>query len=411
MKKLILTQLMLALVAAAFLSSCGSDDDGPQILLPKLDGFYVFGENTAAESPSDPHSRMALAKLDNTKGLELDSKDDVFGKFMYIGAGAKIQFAKVLNEEGVFYGSDDATVSNGADEGFSVNDNVIHGTLVEKGAEITVAEEGLYYVFADMTSFKVVITKVKANFIGDAMVPNGWDSGTVLPQKSISEDKVVFEATNVQMTFGLGYKVRFNDGWHSYTDADISTHSFLGCLDYDAAWVAQKVDIGFFYHNIPSFAKGYYTVTLTYTESATGGEGVWTQNLVKTGEVITDYSNKDVGFFGNAFYISAGVEGAWADQGGVHKPVKNGNVFTWTWNDYELIADREFVIRENGTWAGIQGVYNAGTTRAGNAFDTKVTKVDNPESANFFVKVGGVYDITFKIDGVTNAQTLTINTN
>lgn len=405
MKKLMLTQLMLLLFASVFFLSCGGDDDGPTILLPKLDGLFVFGENALAETPTEPNATMSAAKLDPTKGPDI--KEGVYGKYMYIGANGKIQFAEVISEVGKIYGSSDASIVNGADEGFSVNDDVITGTLVEGAAAIAVADEGLYYVFADMNSKSFVITKVKGQMIGDALVPLGWDEGTLLPLKSTSKEKTVFEGTNIQMKTGGGYKYRFNDGWHSYTDAEISTFSFLGVVSYGDAWAAQLADVGFFTDNIPSFHAGYYTVNLTYTESTTGGQGEWKETLTKTGEVLVDYSNRDVGFFGNAFFVSEGVEGAWGDQGGVKKPTKAGNVYTWTWDNFQLIQDREFVIRQNGTWDGIQGVYNASTTRTGTAFDTQVTKA--VEGANFFVKVGGVYDISFSIDASSGVQTLTIN--
>jgi hypothetical protein len=73
----------------------------------------------------------------------------------------------------------------------------------------------------------------------------------------------------------------FNEGWHSYTDATLSTFSFLGVVSYGDAWAAQHVNVGFFTDNIPSFHAGYYTVNLTYTESTTGGQGEWKETLKK----------------------------------------------------------------------------------------------------------------------------------
>ena len=402
---------MLLLILPLYFFSCSDDEkDGPKVLLPNEEGFYVYGENTVATEPSEPAARMAGAKLDPTKEPFALTLDSVYGKYIYIGAGGSIQFASVPDEEvgeGVFLGSNDATTENGVELG-SVDDDIIHGTLEEGGDAIEIAEEGLYYVFVDMNNLTYVITKVEGQVIGDALIDLQWSAGTVLPLKSVSLTETVFEATEVKMQIG-GFKFRFNEGWHSFTNEDMSTFSFLGELSYGDAWAAQEINPGFFNDNIPCFAKGLYTVTLKFTANPSGGEGVWTGTIVKTGEVPTDYSATEIGFFGNAFFLSAGVEGSWGEQGAVKTPTKAGNVYTWTWNDYQLIQDREFILREDGIWTGVIVDFDANTTRAGDAFTSKITKA--AASENFFVTTGGVYDISLSIDGVTNAQTLTITSN
>lgn len=400
---------VLMLMLPLYFFSCSDDgDNGPKVLLPKEEGFYVFGENTVAETPSEPAARMALAKLDPTKDPGTLNIDSVYGKYIYIGANGKISFAAVAeDEDGVFLGSNDAAVVDGT-EANSVDDDVIHGTLEEDGDPIVVAEEGLYYVFVDMNNLTFVVTRVKGQLIGDALIEKAWSAGTLLAQKSVSPTQTVFEATDVKMQIG-GYKYRFNEGWHSFTSEDMSTFSFLGELDYATAWAAQAANPGYFNDNIPCFAKGLYTVTLTFTANPINGEGgSWSATTVKTGEVVTDYSATQVGFFGNAFYLSPGVEGSWGDQGGVKTPTKSGNIYTWTWNDFELIQDREFIVRENGIWNGVLVVWN-NSTQTGDAFTSKITKA--VEGDNFLVVTGGTYDISLSIDGVTNAKTLTINSN
>lgn len=400
---------MLMLMLPLYFFSCSDDgDNDPKVLLPKEEGFYVFGENTVAETPSEPAARMALAKLDPTKDPGTLNIDSVYGKYIYIGANGKIGFAAVAeDEDGVFLGSNDAAVVEGT-EANSVDDEIIHGTLEEDGDPIAVAEEGLYYVFVDMNNLTFVVTRVKGQLIGDALIEKAWSAGTLLTQKSVSPTQTVFEATDVKMQIG-GYKYRFNEGWHSFTSEDMSTFSFLGELDYATAWAAQAANPGYFNDNIPCFAKGLYTVTLTFTANPINGEGgSWSATTVKTGEIVTDYSATQVGFFGNAFYLSPGVEGSWGDQGGVKTPTKAGNIYTWTWNDFELIQDHEFIVRENGIWNGVLVVWN-NSTQTGDAFTSKIRKAT--EGDNFFVVTGGIYDISLSIDGVTNAKTLTINSN
>lgn len=398
---------ILLLILPLYFFSCSDDEDGPKVLLPKAEGFYVFGDNTVAAEPSEPAARMALAQLDPGHGPSF--ADSVYGKYMYIGAHSKIQFALVNEDgDGTLFGADEVIVENGVEAGISVNDDIIHGTLGKNEDEIEVTNEGLYYVFADLNTLTFVLTEVKPQIIGDAVKPDGWDAGVPLTLKSISMTEVVWEATNVEMAYGGGYKYRFNDGWASYQDENFATHSHLGIEDYGVAWENQEVGtVGWFPSTIPSFAKGLYTINMKYTHNPVG-EGTWTPTVTKTGEVVTDYSTTQVGFFGNAFYLSSGAEGAWAEQGGVKTPTKSGNVYTWTWNDFDLIQDREFIIREDGIWTGVLVVFN-GATQAGDGFSAKITKATG--SDNFYVTTGGVYDISLAIDGVTNAKTLTINSN
>ena len=406
---------ILLLILPLYFFSCSDDEkDGPKVLLPNEAGFYVFGENTVAAEPSEPAARMAQAKLDPTKGLMVDKLDSVYGKYIYIGAGGSIRFAAVPeDEDGVILGSSDAAVVNGADEGFSVDDDVINGSLEEGGDAIEITEEGLYYVFVDMNTLNFVITQVKGQVIGDALVELAWSAGTVLPQKSISVTETVFEATNVKMTFGGGYKFRFNEGWHSYTDANMSTFSFLGELSYGDAWAAQEINPGFFNDNIPSFAAGLYTVTLKFTANPSGGEGVWVGTAVKTGELPVDYTDYNVAIIGDAI---AGTcfcgDGTGGYQG--HVPVKNGNIYTWTWNDATLIAEKEFIFLQDATWGGFlvdfvgAATVNGTAVTAGNVVNaTTVGK----EFANYYVVTGGVYDITLSVDETNNSKTVTINNN
>lgn len=407
---------ILLLILPLYFFSCSDDEnDDPKVLLPKTEGFYVFGEKTVAADPSEPAARMALALLDPTKAPLTTSLDSVYGKYIYIGAGGKISFAVVpKDEDGVLLGSNDAVTENGVEHN-SVDDNIIHGTIQEGGDAIEVAEEGLYYVFVDMNNLTFVITRVEGQVIGDALIDLAWSAGTVLTQKSTSLTQTVFEATNVKMQIG-GYKYRFNEGWHSYTDANMSTFSFLGELDYDIAWDAQEANPGFFNSNIPCFALGLYTINLTFsTNLATGGEGVWTASVVKTGEILVDYSASQVAIIGDATeggcFCGDGTGGY-----GQKAPTKNGDVYTWAWNDVPMIEAKQFIFLQNATWgAGLQIDYT-GATVSGSAIDSGdiIDATADPVNDlyhNFYVVTAGTYDITLVVDAATNVRTVTINNN
>jgi len=410
MRKLLLTQLMMMLFASVCFMACDDGDDEPKILLPKLDGFYVYGTNTVAAEPSEPNARMNLAQLDKGKSPNHESEDGVYGKFMYIGANSEISFAEVIDEVGTVYGSSDAAVANGTDLGYSVNDDVVHGSLTAKADPITITEEGLYYVFVNRTTNLFIAMPVKADMIGDA-TPLEWGGGTGLPVKSTSKDETIFEATNVKLLDGHGYRYRLNDGWHVYFEENVlHTMSSLGVAE---GWVEANAkdhnDIGFFYENAPHKVTGMYTVTLKYTAST----GIWTETKVKTGNVLIDYTNYTVGIIGSA------IEGtSWNGDGtggyGMKKPVKAGNVYTWTWSNTALIKDGQFIFLQDATWGKMLIDYPGATVSGTAVTEGKVINAKNPPisgaDANYGVVTAGNYDIVLEIDAAAETRKVIITT-
>ena len=409
MKKLLLTQLMLLLFASVFFLSCGDDDEGPQILLPELDGFYVYGTNTIAEGPSEPAAKMILAILDKDKLPNIESKAGVFGKFMYIGGNSTVSFVKIVSKVGTTYGATDGgSEDNGLDiDNVPVDDIVVNGTLVENAEPIHVTTEGLYYVFADTNSEKFVFMQIKPSMIGPA-TPLGWDAGTPLPVKSVSKETTVFEAS-IPLKGADGYRYKLNDkGWHAYQEeGTITTLSSLGVPDYGVAWGTGINDVGIHISNMPNKEPGIYTVTLTYTAAT----NQWKEVKTKTGNLKIDYTNFNVGIIGDA--TAAGTF-AGDGTGGyeLKKPTKAGNVFTWKWDNAALIADKEFIFLQNATWGGLQIDY-LGATVSGNAItNTKIIDATaspvNGAFHNFRVVTGGSYNITLVINADTEVRTVTI---
>lgn len=404
MKKLISLSIgWLALLALPlWISSCNGDEEGgPGELLPKLDGFYIYGTNTIAETALEPNAKMARAILDKGQGALVENMEGVYGKFLYIGANSKIKFAEVKNEVGTSYGATGGgTVSTGGDVGsVPINDNVIHGTLVADATEINVAEEGLYYAFANVTTKQFILMRVEAQMIGDATEAQ-WASGTSIALKSASKDSTVFEAV-LPLRGESGYRYRFNDGWHVYQDANIVTLSSLGVLSYGTAWDTGINDIGFFLENIPNKETGSFRVKLKYTAST----GEWDETKVRS------YAGVQLGLFGSAFTLPGGGTGEWSPETAYKVNVtQSGNNYSWTWADVVLSQDGEFVILENGNWGGMMIFFNDATARTGNAFtNTKIVK--GADSENFKVAVAGTYDIKVTINAITNARTLEITEN
>lgn len=113
------------------------------------------------------------------------------------------------------------------------------GNLTNPGANIPVAEDGYYYITANLSDMSYSLLKMNWGIIGDA-TPGGWDAQTALTYDS--ELKVLKGA--YALTAGA-FKFRANDNWsnnYGSNDAD-------GNLQVDGA-------------NIPVAVAGDYAVTL-----------------------------------------------------------------------------------------------------------------------------------------------------
>jgi len=56
--------LAFAIMTTFFVACDKDDDDDPIVLVPNLNGLYVFGTNTVASAPGNAASKMNLAILD-----------------------------------------------------------------------------------------------------------------------------------------------------------------------------------------------------------------------------------------------------------------------------------------------------------------------------------------------------------
>lgn len=429
MKKSLFTQLMLFAVMSLFVFSCSSDDDAGGVappLQPKLEGFYVYGTNTVAESPLDPKSRMAGAILNPAKSDGKSTTDGVYGRFMYIGANSTIQFTNVVGEEATVYGAEDGgTVTYGLELDYTdIADDIIHGDLVPDAAPIKIAEEGLYYVFANTNDETFRIMKVKAQVFGPAS-PFGYDAGTPLPLKSTDVNKTVFEGTNIAMKGADGYRYRFNEGYELYSEeGKFATLNQLAIPAdaYGDAWEAGpgNFDIGYYDANMPNHDEGMFMLTLTFNAAT----GEWTETKERTGDLEgsdtpdlpdADFATIKMGLIGNAFEVD-GKKVNWDIGYELHAPDQEGNTFTWTWDNVDLIEGGEFIFlevntEEDGPWGGVQFDYKQTAVVQGAAIDNKDVvdaTTDEGEFHNYKVMVGGLYNISLVVDIDAGTSTVTI---
>jgi hypothetical protein len=404
--KTIMSMLMLLIVPLYFFSCSDDEPSGPKVLLPKLEGFYVYGTNTVAAEPSEPSARMTLAILDSKKLPEIANKAGVYSKIMYIGANSTISFANVdENEKGTVYGAEDGgSEDNGLEiENVPVDDIVVNGKLEVNGSPIQVTAEGLYYVFVDFNEGDFVLMPVKPAIIGPATA-NGWASNVPLPLKSLTKEKAVFEAS-VPLKGANGYRYMLNaGGWHAYQRTDeVTTLTSLGVPDYQVAWDTGINDVNINIPDMPNKESGVYTVTLTFNFLPTAGD--WEEVKTKTGDLLVDYSADKYGWFGNAYYAEGTTEGAWDAIHHSKTPVKDGNKYNWVW-EMELIEGRSFVLREDKEEGGSWITYG-GAAKVGSAFDNEDIIKETGQD-NYYVVNGGIYTVTFTINAEDEGRVLTI---
>jgi hypothetical protein len=412
MKKFISLQLLILLVVSLVFTSCNKDDEKtPIVLVPKLSGLYVFGTNTVASVAVDPNAKMARAVLNPGKSGGDTNREGIYGKWMYVGANSTIRFTFVdTSLIPVTYGAaDGGKLIAGTDLGNTdIKDTIISDTLVIDEVPIKIAEEGLYYTYVDFNIPEFRIMKVKAQIIGDATVPQ-WAAGTILPQIFVSKDSTIFELTEIPLKSPSGYKYMFNDGWELFNNGNMATFTSLGVESYEDAWATGINNIGYFNENIPHKEDGAFTVRLKYTAAT----GEWKETKIKTGKILIDYTAKQMALFGNAYLLAPGDTASWStgDGYGLHIPVKSGNVYTWTWNNVDLIQGREFIFLENGAWGGIQLDWSMLTSVGGQAVtDNNIidATTNGGQWHNFQVSVGGKYTMTLVIDAAAETKTVTI---
>lgn len=423
MKKLssLLSAVLLLSVPMYFYSCSKSSDNGPTVLLPKLEGYYVYGTNTVATQPTDQNARLALAVLDHTKKAAIDNLAGVYGKLMYIGANSTINFAVIdANGNGTVYGADKGGSYDSASVVPHVNekDKVVHGTLKKNGQAINITEEGLYYTFlkANTDTMTFIVMKLRPNITGDY---NSWGNpGYALSTlKFTSVDSTVFEGTNIPMKAAFGYRYRYNNGWAVYEDDNsVVTLSSLGVADYGASWAAGWNDIGLYNDNIPQHDDGLFTVRLSYKAS----DNSWKETKIKTAELPIDYTNANVGLEGNAYVYAPQDTGAWKADGTDGYELKtptvsnSGKTFTWTWANVSLIEGREFIFLQDATWGHGLQLDGSNVTLTGTAIDAgdivDATTLGE-QYHNLNVVTAGAYDIILVIDQSVTPFTKTVTIN
>lgn len=196
-----------------------------EVLLPEITQLYVVGDYNDWTNEEEAVVPFIIS-TETSEGLA--------DGYIYLTAG-EIKFIEVLG--------------SWADETTFGDDGA--GSLTSPGENIPVAEDGLYYITANLAEMTYSLLKMNWGIIGDA-TPGGWDGQTPLAYEA---DLNVLKGA-FAMTVGE-FKFRANDSWSYNYGSDEAD----GNLRFDGS-------------NIPVEAEGDYAITLdlsaphAYTYSA-----------------------------------------------------------------------------------------------------------------------------------------------
>lgn len=248
---------------------------------PDIENTKTLGKTTPKEANEYPvlympGSHQGWDPTNTNTVVASVNSDGIYEGFYFFSAGSEFKF------------------TDGPAWDVNYGDNNADGTLDPDGANILVAEEGVYKVEVNtvVDPMNYTLTKTNWGVIGDA-TPGGWDADTDMEYVA---DQVAPGALTVVMNLTAGtFKFRANDAW----DINFGDTGVDGILDYGG-------------DNIAVSGAGKYLITLNlgapdYTYSAvatsidsramfyTDGQSldIETISTFEQGYAITKFKNVD----------------------------------------------------------------------------------------------------------------------
>ncbi len=388
MKKVVKLSMFLALFALIF-TSCKDDNEGGGITVSQ-DGVYISGV-----AAGDIDVKFGECMVEGAS-FSSYSRSGMYELYYYLVAG-DLEVKIIADDVETIYGPESAL----ADSVMDGSDDQIVGTyqsgVVAAGSSAhPITEDGFYQIVFDETSMMLWVIPA-----------NKWEwnySNTTLEmQAGASTESVSWELSDV--TFAThSSKYRHSDGWKVLTTVPILAEN----EDLtDGETVIIFTNLGFNDSEAlesgagnTEVEKGIYTINLSWSAA----EG-FVHTMTKTGDVQnTDYSAYTMGLIGNGV-IEADTAWGWSMSYQNQTPVKDGEIYTWTWTDITLAAngdlENSWKFREGDAWDFTVG-YNDVTMSGSAASDFFAGSGDG----NFGVATEATYDLELSVDADTDSWTL-----
>jgi hypothetical protein len=404
MKNLLLRSTKMAMLFAALFgiltfSACSDDDEDPDgggdtVIVE--DGIYVVGAATAYGDAYNIKTLMSATRNEVLNEETEDARETLLNAFVALKGGMTFNISQVAGADRTSWGpgADWTAAQGGTNE--EPNVEIQRGTIEPSEATFTVPADGLYHVVLDTKTGRGAVTPVEWGIIGQA-TPNGWSGDTKLDVPAFDAESMTFSLTGVELSKGE-WKFRYSGGWKVEIDTteDLGNgkkgvkvnSNFGGAVD-------ALVPGG---SNMTTDQSGVYDVSITWT----AGEG-HSAELTRTGDLpARDYSAVVVGIVGDGAVGSAWPANADdTDELGKTTPAKDGDVYTWAFNDIQLLAAGGFKLRTSGSWDDINLGYDANVIGGPNGDDIQES------GGNMSVVADGTYDMVYTIDAANETSSLT----
>jgi hypothetical protein len=400
MKDLLLKSTKMVAIAAALfgvitLNSCKDDEEvtpggGTEELVE--DGFYIQGPSSAY-SGFDIKATMAATRNEVLQ----EERASLLEIFTALKAGEGFNVIQVAGAERTTWGpsADFADQTGGVADQPKVTFQ--RGSIEATSTRFTVPTDGLYHVVIDTEVGKAVIVPVEYWGVIGAATPGGWSDDTKLESTGFDMSTMTFTKSEIEMT-AADFKFRYSGGWKVELDSTLDLGDGKKGIKVNANFgeaVDALVPGG---ANINNAQSGYYTATMVWT----AGSG-FVATVERTGDLPTfDYSSTELGLVGNGLMVD-GAQHNWDVTAFISTPAKNGEIFTWAYNDVEVTTAGSFKVREGQDWTKASFGYPQVTMAGDGAGDFEING-----DGNFVPKVDGQkYDITFSIDAASDTKVFT----
>ena len=338
MKKLSFLVAALAMVSMVF-TSCKKDEPAANQL---YDGFYLVGEATAVAD----FNSSDIAKAYMGAGFNEVTKEKRAGMYeKYVALEANKPFKFILHESGktdVVYGGD-LKLQAATSEGGLPEIDVYWGQLQEN-VEMQVPVSGLYHVVLDLnldgqltaTGGKQIMLVPVAWGIRGGFIDKDWSKTRPATSASdFSKTHMVFNFKDVTVPKAGQFKFVQADCWKIYLDmmGQVKCETSLGIENGEITTFGNEINF--------DIERGIYDIELTWDLVGGACGKSFKYKPTKTADVpVIDYSNCEMELVGAAVADQAGAVPdeiwSWGNRMPIGKPVKNGDVYTWTANAHMI---------------------------------------------------------------------------
>lgn len=391
MKKFGILMCAFAAMAISF-TSCDPNKGGGEKNLDDIveNGFYVIGDATGFEAISS-EGAVATAMAGGLNEVDGAARSGMFEKYIVLEGGKNFQLVKKEGSSKVIYGAA-LSARKLATDGDSIEG--YFGALTEN-ATMKVEKTGFYHIILDLCEASNLpggpqIVVAPADGFGIAGSMNSWGS-TAANQVSAIEagtKEITWTWNDVVLQNAAEFKFKHSNCWKiNLDDAElVKANTNLG---------KDMIPNG---ANLTGFEPGMYTIELKFKMAKGDIKNSFSYTANRTGDLVaTDYSNCHVCVVGDAVAEQTGAETdpagpegwTWGNRFDMGTPIVNGTVYTWT--------------------ASVQMVAGGCKIRSLNANDTPYIECGADGGGdNITIASEDNYNITFTIDGITGAKTISV---